>query len=949
MDENFDAYHQWLGIPPQEQPANHYRLLGLSTFEPNDEVIRIAAEQRQTFLRTFQQGRGAERSQQLLNEITQAKICLLDPDKRAKYDRTLAPTTVPATRHPLPPDRPPPEIREGSIADDQVGSDVRHTSNAERDHEAFDAATTDFSQVTPAPLGPPSWKLATTLGGLAFLVTGGFAFFAWLVTPKPSTLNPEIAQSPAATPIDPETIASYSSNAKDSTDPPANQQGEDQTISKPGESTSPADKESVVPTPVPNETESELRPEIDTDAKVGGVVDSDMSEMPSPPSPLSEEQVPEANPNEPPATAPEASVSRMGNGISFDPASLHDARQTLRLSYPWNSGDETGILLQHYDQFLVLAEDESQSDTTRLAALCEARQLAWTMIDLSLLEKTMPGFTRFDFVDLTQIDLQGLRLALSLAASGEEFSKLWWKGQALIADLCAERRLEDVELLWNDFADAARSGAASSFRKEILPRRRALETWKSRLTVETRPTSPEAEALSNTSGDPLTLGLNLLAIEGGTDKALRFLQASGIESISDLATKELDAEAFTAGEALELAKQWLACVDGLPASEVESDWTQNCLRAHAIQHLAAIDATQLDETTLADFISSTDQWNKQFDLGNLLSRTQPMQGEYANGILVEDVLPLPTLDGQITAVGVTSDGLRAAFGSDQGQICIVNLITKQYGIEPQNVGEAIHTIDWYPDDQRLIFAAGRNQLKNWDTRRPLSRSTDACPSIAGGIEFVAVGPRGRKVVGASNDGSLFFWQGNNGKLLTTIRNHRRGISSLAVSEDGSIMVTGSGDREAQLWNEQGPLARLSGHMDTIHLADVSDNSLFAAIADFDNLITIWNTSDFQKMDELTIDQDRLVGLHLMPQYPWIMTITDQGELGIYDLAFERWVDQIQLDVTEITRTQLSRNGSFLLIGNRHGESFLLNFRTQLTPKRDQWQALRAQYSTASGQ
>ena len=72
----------------------------------------------------------------------------------------------------------------------------------------------------------------------------------------------------------------------------------------------------------------------------------------------------------------------------------------------------------------------------------------------------------------------------------------------MIADLCAESRLEDVELLWNDFADAARSGAASSFRKEILPRRRALETWKSRLTVETSPTSPEAEALSNTSEDP---------------------------------------------------------------------------------------------------------------------------------------------------------------------------------------------------------------------------------------------------------------------------------------------------------------------------------------------------------------------------------------------------------------------------------------------------------------
>jgi hypothetical protein len=25
----FDPYHRWLGIPPQEQPPNHYRLLAL--------------------------------------------------------------------------------------------------------------------------------------------------------------------------------------------------------------------------------------------------------------------------------------------------------------------------------------------------------------------------------------------------------------------------------------------------------------------------------------------------------------------------------------------------------------------------------------------------------------------------------------------------------------------------------------------------------------------------------------------------------------------------------------------------------------------------------------------------------------------------------------------------------------------------------------------------------
>ena len=27
MADDFNPYHVWLGIPPEEQPANHYRLL----------------------------------------------------------------------------------------------------------------------------------------------------------------------------------------------------------------------------------------------------------------------------------------------------------------------------------------------------------------------------------------------------------------------------------------------------------------------------------------------------------------------------------------------------------------------------------------------------------------------------------------------------------------------------------------------------------------------------------------------------------------------------------------------------------------------------------------------------------------------------------------------------------------------------------------------------------
>jgi serine/threonine protein kinase len=89
MAEAFDPYYTWLGIPPDQRPLHQYRLLGLRPFEENPEVIENAANQRMAHLRTFQIGRHGAQSQQLLNEVAAARVCLLNRDKKAAYDAQL--------------------------------------------------------------------------------------------------------------------------------------------------------------------------------------------------------------------------------------------------------------------------------------------------------------------------------------------------------------------------------------------------------------------------------------------------------------------------------------------------------------------------------------------------------------------------------------------------------------------------------------------------------------------------------------------------------------------------------------------------------------------------------------------------------------------------------------------------------------------------------------------
>ncbi len=89
MSGAFDPYHKWLGIPPDEQPPNHYRLLGVTLYEADPDVIESAAEGRMALLRSRQSGPNSADSQRLLNEVSGAQRCLLDQATRIAYDGQL--------------------------------------------------------------------------------------------------------------------------------------------------------------------------------------------------------------------------------------------------------------------------------------------------------------------------------------------------------------------------------------------------------------------------------------------------------------------------------------------------------------------------------------------------------------------------------------------------------------------------------------------------------------------------------------------------------------------------------------------------------------------------------------------------------------------------------------------------------------------------------------------
>ncbi|MCA9025699.1 MAG: general secretion pathway protein GspE [Planctomycetaceae bacterium] len=85
-----DVYKDWLGIPESvERPPDHYQLLRVAMFD--DDVDRIQAHYKKlnNHVRKYATGQYSVQSQELLNELAKAMLCLTDPDRKRDYDESL--------------------------------------------------------------------------------------------------------------------------------------------------------------------------------------------------------------------------------------------------------------------------------------------------------------------------------------------------------------------------------------------------------------------------------------------------------------------------------------------------------------------------------------------------------------------------------------------------------------------------------------------------------------------------------------------------------------------------------------------------------------------------------------------------------------------------------------------------------------------------------------------
>jgi hypothetical protein len=89
MAERLDVYRDWLGITETARPLDYYQVLRLKRFSDDTQRIREHYRKMNAHVRKFATGDYAAESQELLNELARAMLCLTDAQRKLEYDASL--------------------------------------------------------------------------------------------------------------------------------------------------------------------------------------------------------------------------------------------------------------------------------------------------------------------------------------------------------------------------------------------------------------------------------------------------------------------------------------------------------------------------------------------------------------------------------------------------------------------------------------------------------------------------------------------------------------------------------------------------------------------------------------------------------------------------------------------------------------------------------------------
>ncbi|WNV87512.1 helix-turn-helix domain-containing protein [Umezawaea sp. Da 62-37] len=287
----------------------------------------------------------------------------------------------------------------------------------------------------------------------------------------------------------------------------------------------------------------------------------------------------------------------------------------------------------------------------------------------------------------------------------------------------------------------------------------------------------------------------------------------------------------------------------------------------------------------------------------------------------------------VKGVAFTPDGSRIAAGGDDGTVRVWNVAGGGAPIVLTGPTSKVYSVAVSPDGRSLAAGTSTEHVVyRWDLEDP-GRAPDRFTGPESWINVVAFSPDGTRLAAGSSDTGLWQWDLRSGQVVSTLP-HPKPVTAIGFHDDRTP-ITLATDGVARVWRGTGPV--LTGPRAQVYSASFDATGHLLLIGSGDNTARLWDVTDPLHP---TLARPPVSGDDHAARFGGASTITPDGRtmvLGATDGSIDvRPVDgapvHLPLATATVQAISLDRDGRTAAVSSDDGTVHLVDLTDPAHPR-----------------
>lgn len=246
-------------------------------------------------------------------------------------------------------------------------------------------------------------------------------------------------------------------------------------------------------------------------------------------------------------------------------------------------------------------------------------------------------------------------------------------------------------------------------------------------------------------------------------------------------------------------------------------------------------------------------------------------------------------DQKPVVVAVRPDAQRVAAGCESGEVLIWDANDGTKSLQILNVDATVTAMAWSPDNLRLAVSTARNTIHVFapsvqGVQPPVELIPHQQFAVTNGVNRLLFAADSRSVWTALADGQIEEWT-YAGLEQRRQFNHGGPVYGVAVTHDGSTVVSCSTDQTVRVWDSLTGQQKfqLNGHIGAIHAVALSPDETFAVSSGADGTLRLWDILGGRQLKQLITYDATMYSIAVHPQGAMIAAAGADRKVHLLDM------------------------------------------------------------------